>query len=315
MASPRLEVAVSGYREHQMTMLVAIGTPHETILVADRRLTVAGRPVDDDADKVLGLAVDDARVGVAFTGLAKIIGFSTYSWVIEELCRITAEVHDLERVLERLQEAATARWRQFKLRRDQRFCEFLVAGYHQQDDRAVMVEATLTYRDRDRAFDLQLTHAPPPAYAVTAGSVELSKREMERLCTLAIDPKWNEDRALRQRHAATEDVAYLPKVEDALAQATIGAMRNAAAAHRIGTTVGSHCTALYLRPSPSLEFRVRDDADRDEFQAMSFPAIVVGIAGQQQLIPAGRVEFSRAFPLAVPQKARRRRQVRQQRRR
>ncbi len=295
-----------------MTMLVTVGTPHETILVADRRLTSGKRPVDEDADKVLGLAVDDARIGIAFTGLAKHKGFSTYNWVIGELRRIAADVHDLDRVLECLQAAATARWRQFSMRRDQRYCEFLVAGYREQNGQVVMVEATLT--NRDGAFDLDLTHPPPPGYAITTGAVELSKKEMARLGMLATDQKWHEDRAARQRRASNEDVTYMPKVEDALARATIGAMRNAADAHPRGATVGSHYTALYLRPSPSLEFRVRDDADRDDLQGLSFPAIVVGMSDQQQFIPAARVQFSRAIPMAVPEKARRRRQVRQRQR-
>jgi SEC-C motif len=59
-----------------------------SILLADRRITVDGEPTEDEFNKVCVLLCDDARVAIAFTGLATCQGFNTSDWLVDTLAEI-----------------------------------------------------------------------------------------------------------------------------------------------------------------------------------------------------------------------------------
>ena len=68
-----------------MTLIVAAGNKDFAVLAADRRLTSNGKLVDDEANKATILACYDARMAIAFTGLATWGSFSTEKWLLESL--------------------------------------------------------------------------------------------------------------------------------------------------------------------------------------------------------------------------------------
>lgn len=72
-----------------MTLIVALLNYLNAILLADRRLTVGSNIVDDHYNKVTVLCCHDARVGIAFTGLARTSSFDANEHIIEFLDAIT----------------------------------------------------------------------------------------------------------------------------------------------------------------------------------------------------------------------------------
>lgn len=71
-----------------MTLLVAVATPKLAILAADRRLTYYdGRKVVGASTKLTFVHCSDARVGIAYTGLAfdESLRFKTEDWILESL--------------------------------------------------------------------------------------------------------------------------------------------------------------------------------------------------------------------------------------
>ncbi len=70
-----------------MTLIVGLLNERNALLLADRRLTVGQQIEDDHYNKVTLLCCHDARVGIAFTGLAKAPSFDTDRYLMEFLDR------------------------------------------------------------------------------------------------------------------------------------------------------------------------------------------------------------------------------------
>lgn len=68
-----------------MTLLVAFGNQDTCVLLADRRTSHNGALVDDEYNKVTVLFCDDARVAIAFTGLATTKDLNMSEWVARTL--------------------------------------------------------------------------------------------------------------------------------------------------------------------------------------------------------------------------------------
>jgi len=65
-----------------VTCIIVASSGEETVLVADRRLTLVDGQVDeDDAGKTVLLVTQNFRFMVAFTGLAKLGAFKTIDWL------------------------------------------------------------------------------------------------------------------------------------------------------------------------------------------------------------------------------------------
>lgn len=68
-----------------MTLIVGLLNKRNALLLADRRLTIGQRIEDDHYNKVTLLCCHDARVGIAFTGLAKAQSFDTDRYLMDFL--------------------------------------------------------------------------------------------------------------------------------------------------------------------------------------------------------------------------------------
>ena len=71
-----------------MTLLVSILNTEFAILLADRRLTSGGNLVDDHYNKLTVLCCHNARVAIAFTGLAQAGTFDTSEWMMSYLNKV-----------------------------------------------------------------------------------------------------------------------------------------------------------------------------------------------------------------------------------
>ena len=91
-----------------MTLIIAMANRQQAILLSDRRITdlASGRLLDDKSNKAVGIILADARLGAAFTGLARIPSFNTSRWLGQTLTELAAPEHGMEPLLERFRSRA-----------------------------------------------------------------------------------------------------------------------------------------------------------------------------------------------------------------
>jgi hypothetical protein len=81
-----------------MTLLIALANECQAVLLADRRVSSGSVVLDDEYNKVTVLACEDARLAVAFTGLATIGAFNTSEWLtqtLSDICQTTLSIHSI----------------------------------------------------------------------------------------------------------------------------------------------------------------------------------------------------------------------------
>ena len=93
-----------------MTLLVGLSGPSISGLVADRRITSQGVLVDDEFNKTTVLFCDDAKLAIAFTGLATWADFDTQKWLTGTLSSIGKSHHHIADILEEFTRMATERF-------------------------------------------------------------------------------------------------------------------------------------------------------------------------------------------------------------
>jgi hypothetical protein len=110
-----------------LTQLIAFANTSYAILLADRRITVDGKTVEDEFNKVCVLFCNDARVAVAFTGLASYQTFNTSDWLVDVLAEIGEQTETLAEILEALAQQAKSKFSEF--RSFDRRLTFLITGF------------------------------------------------------------------------------------------------------------------------------------------------------------------------------------------
>lgn len=93
-----------------MTLLVGLSGLHISVLVADRRITSQGKLLDDEFNKTAVLFCDDAKLAIAFTGLATWGGFDTQKWLTGTLLEIGKSRHLVADILAEFSRVATQRF-------------------------------------------------------------------------------------------------------------------------------------------------------------------------------------------------------------
>jgi hypothetical protein len=90
-----------------MTIVLTLANADQLIQVSDRRLSIDGHLVDDDAFKGGVLICANARFAFGFAGLAKCGTFNTDFWLLENLTKLGQPDFDAKSILDRLTEKAT----------------------------------------------------------------------------------------------------------------------------------------------------------------------------------------------------------------
>lgn len=85
-----------------MTLLLSIINDVYSILISDRRISSGTTIVDDQYNKMCILCCDDARVSIAFTGIATSGSFDTSKFIMETLEQVEASSDKLSDMLEEL---------------------------------------------------------------------------------------------------------------------------------------------------------------------------------------------------------------------
>lgn len=90
-----------------MTIVLTLANADQLIQVSDRRLSINGVLVDDDAFKGGVFICANARLAFGFTGLAKCGTFNTDTWLLENLVKLGPPDFDVKSILDRLTDKAT----------------------------------------------------------------------------------------------------------------------------------------------------------------------------------------------------------------
>jgi hypothetical protein len=85
-----------------MTLLLALANDADAIILADRRISSNGTLVDDEYNKVCVLFCDNARLALAFTGIATTSTFDMSQWLAETLANIVPIQIHIAAVLDEL---------------------------------------------------------------------------------------------------------------------------------------------------------------------------------------------------------------------
>jgi hypothetical protein len=113
-----------------MTLLLSLSNESFSVLLGDRRLTSNGIVQDDEANKLCVLFCDDARIVIAFTGIAAYGNFRTQDWLRDTLYSIGETIHGLDAILAELQSRASNIFSRFKGQP----IAFLISGYRYQPE-------------------------------------------------------------------------------------------------------------------------------------------------------------------------------------
>jgi SEC-C motif len=115
-----------------MTLIVAMANDSVAAIVADRRTSKNGQLVSDDFNKVTVLFCDDARLSVAFTGLATYGDFNTSEWIAETLYDIGQNSQQITVMLQEFIVRAGLKFAELPPESDRRltivFCGFVYWG-------------------------------------------------------------------------------------------------------------------------------------------------------------------------------------------
>ncbi|NID07031.1 SEC-C domain-containing protein [Luteibacter jiangsuensis] len=116
-----------------MTIILAIGNARQVVQFSDRRLSAAGKIVNEHANKATVFTCSNARLAVGFTGLATSGDFNMQRWLVEALDRLAPPEFTIYEVCCRLANELThlfktSRWIRGLLARDRRLSVFL-SGY------------------------------------------------------------------------------------------------------------------------------------------------------------------------------------------
>ena len=93
-----------------MTLILGLANQQQVILISDRRLSADGKVVDDDRDefnKAATFNLQDARLAVAFTGLARAGTFQTRRWLLAALLDSANPDYQMEPTIKRFCNRAT----------------------------------------------------------------------------------------------------------------------------------------------------------------------------------------------------------------
>lgn len=120
-----------------MTLILALTNLSQVVLLSDRRLTVNGQLIDDNDDESNKASVLDcrnARLAVAFTGLARTGNFFTNRWLPAALMESAAPDFLMGSTVKRFQEKATRDFARIKVDRPSDKClSVVLAGYCYDD--------------------------------------------------------------------------------------------------------------------------------------------------------------------------------------
>ena len=91
-----------------MTLIIGFGNSQQFVMAGDRRFTNwDGSGFSDENIKIASFTCSNARMAVAFAGLARAPGFETATWILDTLLEVAKPDYDAENTLQRFCDRAT----------------------------------------------------------------------------------------------------------------------------------------------------------------------------------------------------------------
>jgi len=171
-----------------MTLLLAIANKQSSILIADRRITRNGELIDDEHNKLCILFCNDAKLAVAFTGLATYGAFDTATWLAEMLFEIGQTQCEITSLLEELRVKANEKFSSIKTK-DSRLT-IIFSGFVYWSDSPEPIVYVLSNFEHDQSdlqdFTLRTISAEKSVIVEFAGTTKaISAQTIEYLRSLA----------------------------------------------------------------------------------------------------------------------------------
>ena len=240
-----------------MTLIVSAGNEDYIVLAADQLLTRAdasGNPTffEDKSNKMTVLDTIDARVAIAYTGLAQDGvpkghqgppppgAFSASYWIVEALCDCAEPDRMLEPMLFRLRDAADERFSRLNARGPARGIAIVIVGYRfrqpgEPDYRLMRFTLTNMHGSSPSGDDPFVLTVPEPLavpFAEAAGYLYA----------------WQDsDEAFLRKSA---DNASGPADPNATVQRAAHTIRSMAARPASRGAIGAACSTIYISANP-----------------------------------------------------------------
>lgn len=117
-----------------MTLIISSANSQQVVLISDRRLTRNGKLVDDESNKAATLVCRDARLALAFTGLAEAGTFRTRRWLLQALVESAPPDYLMGPTITRFCDRATQDINKLGLSKEDRRLSVVLAGYSYDED-------------------------------------------------------------------------------------------------------------------------------------------------------------------------------------
>lgn len=248
-----------------MTLILVLANSDQVVMIADRRLSVNGRLVDDESNKAALLQARDARMLVGYTGVAAVGyfpdtrpplptswqgptpdpsggpappgAFRTSFWMLEALLASAPPDHLSGPIIDRFAERASDRFDQLRLSHPNKGVLFCFVGYTYQSGSPQLVLRSVTnFVDRVRSGpDFRVQESPdgrvlPRAFMYAYGATNaLDPADMDALGALV-----SERRPAR-----------------ALVGKAVEVLQTAAASARAGGVIGHQINSAILPADPT----------------------------------------------------------------
>ncbi|MDX2004594.1 MAG: SEC-C domain-containing protein [Meiothermus sp.] len=210
-----------------MTMLIAMANEKYCLLLADRRITSDGKVVNDDYNKLCVFFCDDAKLAVAFTGLATFSGFDTSDWLAKTLSSIVEKKSLLADILADFVDRANVELGNLPVK-DIR-SSFLMTGFSYWGEKPEAKAYTIS----------NFTHDASVTSTFTLRSVSLKDLSLVEVAgnTQALsETAINTIRSLLERHLPPPDILRF----------SVHHLQAASRSHKSGGLVGEQCNSVIM---------------------------------------------------------------------
>lgn len=220
-----------------MTLILAVNSGDAVIVAADRRLSIDGQVIEEESTKLTVLVTPDARMVVAYTGIARFGSFETETWLVENLHNPDATVFQLLEVLRTRLPDALAQAGVLN-----QALTVLLAGYV-YDDAADAAPVPRAWRVTN------WEHTLPDV--VGREFVEIAEDFANNPVIVAGAAGAVNAKSLEQLHG----LVALHAPGDGIRNKLRSMIRDASARKRAGDTIGAQCNVCVVRPGPEHDIR------------------------------------------------------------
>ncbi len=227
-----------------MTLIIGAVNRRHAVLVSDRRLSFDGQILEDESNKAATLVCRDARLAIAFTGLARFGSFSTRQWLLEALSEAAEPDCKVGPMLDRLAKLATTTFARFSI--PSRFLTVFCAGYIYDDAGPRGLMALVS--------NFESWERPPFTKLATEFTVSWIREKRPSEETIAVVRAVGMESVVRDEDF---DAIHTLLKNDKPARAAVGkaveVIRAAADRPASRNTIGRQCTSIVLPSDPGSE--------------------------------------------------------------